>query len=67
MKLGSHGFSEPRTVEPTAGGPQGQLYHLVEDPAESRNRWLDEPEVVARLSRLLVAYQNEGHSRPLDP
>ncbi len=67
MKLGSHGFSEPRTVEPTPGGPQGQLYHLVDDPAESRNRWLDEPEVVARLSRLLAEYQSEGHSRLLEP
>jgi arylsulfatase A-like enzyme len=64
--LGSHGFSEPRDVRPAQGGPQGQLYHLGEDPAETHNRWLDEPEIVARLTRLLSRYQREGRSRPAD-
>ena len=66
MKLGSHGFSEPKNVEPDASGPQGQLYHLGEDPTESRNRWLDEPAVVERLTRLLSSYQLQGHSRSLE-
>jgi arylsulfatase A-like enzyme len=65
-KLGSHGFSEPKHVEPMPGGPQGQLYHLGEDPAESRNRWLDEPDIVDRLTRLLSGYQSQGYSRPFD-
>jgi arylsulfatase A-like enzyme len=65
-KLGSHGFSDPKHVEPTPGGPQGQLYNLADDPGETRNRWLDEPAVVERLSRLLAKYQSEGRSRPLD-
>jgi arylsulfatase A len=66
MKLGSHGFSEPRNEEPTPGGPQGQLYHLNDDPGETRNRWLEEPQVVAELTALLERYQREGRSRPID-
>jgi arylsulfatase A-like enzyme len=64
MKLGSHGFSEPKDVEPTPGGPRGQLYNLEEDPAESHNRWLDEPSIVERLTNLLNGYQAQGRSRP---
>ncbi len=65
-KLGSHGFSKPRTVEPVPGGPRGQLYHLGNDPAESRNLWLDEPEIVERLTALLNRYQRAGRSRPAE-
>jgi arylsulfatase A-like enzyme len=64
MKLGSHGFSEPKNVEPEPAGPRGQLYHLGDDPGETRNRWLDEPAIVERLSRLLADYQRQGRSRP---
>ena len=66
MKLGSHGFSEPRNVEPLPDGPQGQLYHLMDDPGETRNRWLETPEVVAELTALLQRIQREGRSRPID-
>jgi arylsulfatase A-like enzyme len=64
MALGSHGFSEPVTVKPTEGGPQGQLYNLDDDPAEKNNLWLDKPDVVKRLTALLEKYQTEGRSRP---
>ena len=64
MKLGSHGFSEPKNVEPTPSGPQGQLYHLIDDPSESQNRWLEEPAIVERLANLLTRYQQQGRSRP---
>ena len=64
MKLGSHGFSEPRNVEFKPGGPRGQLYNLDEDPREQDNRWLAEPRIVERLSRLLTEYQDRGYSRP---
>jgi arylsulfatase A len=64
MKLGSHGFSEPKHVEPKPNGPQGQLYNLADDPREQNNRWLSEPQIVERLSRLLADYQDRGHSRP---
>jgi len=59
--LGSRGMSEPRTVEPVAGGPAGQLYHLGADPAETRNLWNDHPEVVARLSAQLETLRHTGH------
>ncbi len=64
LGLGSHGFSDPRTVEPEPGGPAGQLYDLRIDPAESRNRWLDESQIVERLTAQLTNLQRQGHSRP---
>jgi arylsulfatase A-like enzyme len=64
MKLGSHGFSDPRTLEAVPGGPQGQLYNLAIDPGESQNRWLAEPAIVERLTQLLDTYQRQGRSRP---
>jgi hypothetical protein len=64
MKLGSHGFSDPKSVEPEPGGPRGQLYDLAVDPRESRNRWLAEPAVVERLTSLLTHHQQQGRSRP---
>jgi len=54
---GSGGFSDSRDNSipgpgpggATAANPPGQLYHLVEDRGETTNRYLDHPEVVARL------------------
>ncbi len=65
-KLGSHGFSAPRDIEPTPGGPQGQLYHLDDDPAEQHNQWLNQPEMVEQLTQLLTRYQQSGRSRPTE-
>lgn len=51
---GSGGFSVPRELDATKeGGPPGQLYRLDEDPAETRNQWEEEPEIVAELGALL--------------
>ena len=47
---GSGGFTAPRRIEPREGEPAGQLYDLVEDPAETHNLYLEEPGIVARLS-----------------
>jgi arylsulfatase A-like enzyme len=63
--LGSGGFSDPQTLEPKPGGPQGQLYNLATDPKEENNLWLDRPAEVARLTALLEKYKAEGHSRPM--
>lgn len=63
LALGSHGFSEPKDIEPKPGEAQGQLYNLEEDPREERNLWLEKPETVARLSALLKKYQTDGRSR----
>jgi arylsulfatase A-like enzyme len=63
--LGSHGFSEPRTIKPQPDGPQGQLYNLKDDPEEQNNLWLKQPDIVARLTALLEKYQREGRSVPV--
>jgi arylsulfatase A-like enzyme len=56
---GSGGFSQPKALDPAKeGGPKGQLYHLGEDPAETRNRYDEEPEVVTRLETLLEEIRN---------
>ena len=47
--LGSGGFTAPQSLDPTPGGPKGQLYDLAHDPAESTNLWLERPDDVARL------------------
>lgn len=48
-RLGSGGFSEPARLEPGPDDPQGQLYNLADDPAETTNLYLEKPEVVSRL------------------
>ncbi|HEV3136473.1 MAG TPA: arylsulfatase [Pirellulales bacterium] len=64
-KLGSHGFSDPKDIEPQPHGPTGQLYDLSIDPAESHNRWLEQPEIVERLTKLLAGYQKQDRTRRL--
>jgi arylsulfatase A-like enzyme len=63
LALGSHGFSNPKDIEPQPGGPKGQLYNLADDLAETKNLWLEKPEVVARLTALLEKYKKDGRSR----
>jgi len=47
--LGSGGFSKPSISKPGPGDPSGQLYHLGDDPAETTNRFAEQPEIVKRL------------------
>jgi len=54
---GSGGFSTPRTVTPRDGEPEGQLYHLEDDPAETHNVWQQHPEIVTRLAEHLRTIQ----------
>jgi arylsulfatase A-like enzyme len=65
LGLGSGGFSAPVTMEPTPGGPEGQLYDLASDPAETNDVYLKHPDVVARLTALLDRYRNQGYSRAM--
>jgi arylsulfatase A len=65
LGLGSGGFSNPVQLDPAPGGPQGQLYDLAKDPAESENLYLQHPDVVARLTALLDRYRQQGYSRPM--
>jgi arylsulfatase A-like enzyme len=62
--LGSGGFSLPKRETPAPGGPTGQLYRLADDPAETRNVWLERPEVVELLSAILEKAQADGRTRP---
>ncbi len=52
--LGSGGFSQPKSIQPTAGEPNGQLYNLADDPGETNNVYLAEPEIVKRLEAELA-------------
>src|SRR5690625_437300 len=61
--LGSGGFSQPAFIEPEASGPQGQLYSLTDDSAETNNLWDEHPEVVERLTMLLRKWEQAGQSR----
>ncbi len=63
---GSGGFSKPRKVEPKAGEAAGQLYDMVADIAETRNLYLEQPKIVARLTALLERYRDQGFSRPVN-
>ncbi len=62
--LGSGGFTSPAYIEPGSGDPEGQLYNLEEDLAETDNLWHDHPEEVDRLLKLLIEYDNNERSRP---
>jgi len=53
--LGSGGFSRPRRVAPSPGGPKGQLYDLDTDLGETKNLWTEKPEIVERLLNALAA------------
>jgi arylsulfatase A-like enzyme len=63
LGLGSGGFTAPQKVEAQPGGPEGQLFHLKDDPREENNLYQKHPEVVERLRSLLQKYQSEGRSR----
>lgn len=56
---GSGGFSEPVIYVVKAGEAQGQLYNLADDPGEQHNRYLDFPERVARLQRVLQKIRDQ--------
>ena len=64
-QLGSGGFSEPKRIKPTPGGPVGQLYNLDDDIGEIHNLYAQKPEVVARLSEELKRIERSGSSRPV--
>ena len=48
-QLGSGGFSKPSRIEPGPGDPEGQLYNLADDLGETKNLYLEHPEIVSRL------------------
>jgi arylsulfatase A len=60
---GSGGFSQPQIRVAKAGEPAGQLYDLAADPTETKNVWLEHPDVVARLSLRLRELQATERTR----
>ena len=52
--LGSGGWPPPRGGPPEPGTP-GQLYDLDDDPAETRNLWEAQPELVAEMAAMAAA------------
>jgi arylsulfatase A-like enzyme len=60
---GSGGFTKPSRVKPKPGEPQGQLYDLHKDPAETNNLWAEHLGIVQRLTDLLEKYRKQGYSR----
>ncbi|MDZ7720570.1 MAG: sulfatase-like hydrolase/transferase [Balneolaceae bacterium] len=61
--LGSGGFTDPVSVEPEAGGPDGQLYNLEDDLEETNNLWNERPDIVDRLKQKLAEFDRNGRSR----
>ena len=64
--LGSGGFSKPRRIDPTEGGPTGQLYNLSEDLGEQNNLFQSRPDVVERLLQEMEQIIQSECSRELD-
>ncbi|MEO2049383.1 MAG: arylsulfatase [Pirellulales bacterium] len=62
--LGSGGFSQPRRVKPTENGATGQLYQLIDDPAETNNLYTKYPHIVEQLEDELRRIQNQQKTRP---
>jgi hypothetical protein len=56
-------YSKDGQLKPDA--PAGQLYDLANDPYETTNVYTAHPEIVERLSALLVKLRKGGRSRPL--
>jgi len=46
LGFAENGYDKPL---PGPGDPAGQLYHLLDDPAETINRFAEQPEIVKRL------------------
>ena len=65
--LGSGGFSRPGRVEPSEGGPKGQLYNLDDDLGETQNLYQANPQIVEELGNLLAKIRSEGRSRSAEP
>ncbi len=60
---GSGGWSDPKPGSPEEKGlPPTQLYDLEADPKESTNLVGAQPEIAARLDRLLASFRDAGRS-----
>ncbi len=64
--LGSGGFSEPASIEPTEGEAPGTLYDMKNDSREQNNLYKEYPEIVKELSGLLEVQKKQGFTRNLN-
>lgn len=64
-ELGRHttGWKMAGLGEPDRSLPPGQLYNLAKDIGQSENVYMNHPEVVERLTNLLIDYRARGRSR----
>lgn len=60
---GSGGFTEPAEILVKPGEPEGELYNLRNDPHEDRDLYLEQPDVVDRLTALLEKWRTADRSR----
>ena len=61
--LGSGGFSKPAYIKPQPGGAKGQLYHLGNDLAETRNLYQEKPDIVKSLQNKLKQILTQTKTR----
>jgi arylsulfatase A len=54
-QLGSGGFSQPARITPAESDPKGQLYNLETDLREQTNLYLQNPEIVSKLTQELTS------------
>lgn len=59
---GNGGWSNAQSVRNAVNEPDGQLYDMESDPAETNNLWDQYPNIVKNLMELLKKYQFEGRS-----
>lgn len=62
LAKGSGGWSSPKEKEVKPTAPEGQLYHMGNDPGETKNAYEKKPERVAQLLTLLKQDVNRGRS-----
>ena len=49
--------------EPDPGLPKGQLYNLADDRVQADNVFEQHPDIVQRLTNILIDYRARGRSR----
>ena len=62
-RLGSGGFTKPTRIQPGPDDPEGQLYNLDSDPAETKNLALEKPDIAKRLKAEMERIRSSGRSR----